>query len=266
MDFRYKVMRNLVRSFALITMAVWLVSSSLEAAVLHAIIVCDTTADNIGSSVEADLRKIHLEVSRIAANTDLTLNEKKFSSREVNENVLNYIESQTFSSDDVVFFFFSGHGYRTDSKQGNIWPYLFFTPIGKGVDFSTISQSLAQKQPHLMIAIADCCNNVIPEFFAPPTLKKKHLALALTNNLLVQNYRELFLNHSGSIIISSSKPGELSWGTRSGGIFTLAFFESMDKEIHGSQQADWQVILSNASLKVIKRDLGQTPQFEIVLD
>ena len=44
-------------------------------------------------------------------------------------------------------------------------------------------------------------------------------------------YRKLFLESSGICIASGSVPGEVSWATPKGGIFTSAFLESLKKEI-----------------------------------
>jgi hypothetical protein len=249
-------------SFFRCFVAIGIFCGSAEAANIHAIVVCDTLADSIGASVTEDLKKVHQELVKISANTHLKLQEKQFTSKDVNGKILDYIKHQTFGNDDVVLFFFSGHGYRTDTKHNNIWPNMYLTPENIGIDFYLVVKTLAEKEPRLIIAIADCCNNIIPEEFEPVKIKRTEFYMGASSQVVRRNYQNLFLNHSGTIIMSSSKPGEYSWGTRRGGLFTLALFESLNKEILSPQLADWYVLLDRASLNVVKRDLSQTPQYE----
>lgn len=257
---KYKVCFTLF----LFCFTLFLRQNSVEAANLHAIIVCDTQADTIGTSVEADLLRVQQEIVKISQNTGLETKLKIFQKNQVNDHILSYLDQQTVAADDVVFFFFSGHGYRTESKGANFWPNLYFTPIKRGVDFYQVTQSIVEKKPRLLIAIADCCNNILNEEYAPPLLKKSGLALrAQSKNYTKINYQHLFLKKKGVILVSSSEPGEFSWATKSGGLYTLAFFEALNKEVNASHLPEWSVILDNASLKVMRRDIGQTPQYEL---
>lgn len=260
------IIEKSLKTFTLSFTAIWLLSSPIDAANIHAIIVCDTLAENIGDSVEEDLKIVHRELVKISNNTNLALREKQFLGENVNEEILIYLENSTFQSDDVVVFFFSGHGYRTDTKYENRWPNLFFTPTKIGVDFDLIVKIMEEKKPRLIISIADCCNNIIPDESAPTTISKREFYLGVSMNFVKRNYEELFLNQSGSIIMSSSRPGELSWGTRYGGLFTLTFFKSLNKELLSSQSPDWTVLLDRASIQIAKKQsLNQTPQYEVNL-
>jgi len=228
-----------------------------EEQTLHAIIVCDTLASNIGPSCAADLNLMQREAKAIAKQSGMTLSELIFQKKSVNRTLLERIDEYPINSDDTVLFYFSGHGYRTPSKGDNIWPNLFFTSERRGVDFYAIVQRLRQKGPRLLIAIADACNNLIPDPFAPPLLVK--------GNRVRRNYKMLFADSSGSILISGCLPEQYSWCTRQGGIYTRAFLLSLHIEVH-AKEPDWQVLLERASLSVMKwEELNQTPQFELSL-
>lgn len=262
---RKSTFRHFFFFLSIISFALFLQQTSADAASLRAIIVCDTQADSIGKSVAADLTKVRQEVLKVSHYIGLEAKLSIFEKNNVNESVVSYLEMQEVDPDDIVIFFFSGHGYRTESKVGNIWPNLYFTPINKGVDFYQIIQIINQKNPRLLIAIADCCNNVMEENYAPSVLKNGNLALRTNRkDYTKHNYQTLFLKQAGTIIVSSSEPGEYSWATKSGGLYTLALFESLNKEVMTTPVADWRIILDNASLKIIRRDIGQTPQYELL--
>jgi hypothetical protein len=118
-----------------------------EATNLHAIILCDTTADNIGFSVEADLKRVRLEIQKIGNFTDMQIKESIFIGHNIDNDLLQKLKGLEIEPDDVAIFFFSGHGFRTDSKQDNIWPNLYLSPINRGLDFNLIITTLEEKKP-----------------------------------------------------------------------------------------------------------------------
>lgn len=238
----------------------------IEAKTLHSIIVCDTFAHGISHSVKADLKKVREEIQIAANHTGLSIQETLFSDHNVNEEIIQWLEESSFNTDDVVFLFFSGHGYRTVSKIESDWPNLYFTPARKGVDFYRLIEILEKKNPRLIIAIADCCNNVLPEYGAPPKIKDPFYALSYKKPSVKKNYRSLFLKTKGKIIASSSIPGQHSWGTKIGGLFTVTLFHVLKEETKRSFTPSWDAIFHQSVMFVHDRALGQTPQFELSLD
>lgn len=240
-------------------------SFDAEAATLHSIVVCDTTADNIGSSVEADYGILKRELRAIAMITEMDFKETSFTGLDVTGNILTAIAEMSFGSDDVVFFYFSGHGYRVASKGNNQWPNLYLTPTRRGIDLLEVVTILQDKQPRLLLAIADCCNNVIPEKYAPILVTRKARALMMKAPSVKHNYQQLFVHCSGRIVISGSIPGQTSWCGNNGGTYTIAFFHSLNQEAYTFSKADWRVVLDRASLNVINEDKDQMPQYELFL-
>lgn len=257
------ITRPLINKLWSLALAIFLVGGVLDAASLHTIIICDTLANNIGESVEADFNRVRAEMHRIAYYTKLNLRETLFIENEVDTKILATLKNYSIEKEDIVFLFFSGHGYRTESKKDNVWPMLYFTSEGKGVDFYKLTEVLQAKRPKFFIAIADCCNNVLPEAYAPPLIKGEIEFLNARKPRIKSNYEKLFLQSRGSIISSSSAPGEYSWASRSGGLFTMALFDSLTHEIHAATPG-WETLFSRASATILERDnLGQTPQYQL---
>lgn len=241
---------------------------NVDGAKLHTILICDTHADNIGSSVEADLRNFRNETHRIAQNTTLELSEKLFIGQEVNKEALAFIADLSIDADDAVIFYFSGHGYRPSnvSPEVNQWPHLYLTPADKGVDFLEVAERLMHKNPRLMLVVSDCCNNIIPEMYAPTTMPIPAETPEARGANRKRNYNKLFQESTGYYIITSASPGEFSWGTLGGGIFTNAFLRSLKLAADSHNTADWIAILDRASLYVVNNSEidNQTPRYEYV--
>lgn len=233
----------------------------LQAKEIKAVIICDTQAANISDSVKADLAILEKFIAKLSENTGVKVSKQIYTANDFDEEIKNSLSSIQISSDDTVFFYFSGHGYRTPGKGNNQWPNLFLTPLKKGLDFKEIINILQKNEPRLLIALCDCCNNIIPDAYAPPLIESQiYRGVKLAN--LKKRYIKLFLETKGTLIISSAMPGEYSWGSNIGGIYTNAFFNSLYKEIKNHTPTDWHVILSMTGNNVAKQDLGQTPLIE----
>ena len=238
-------------------------SSLCDAGEIKAILLCDTKAQNLEKSVASDLKNWQAELQRISSGTGLPLVLYTFTNEKAGKPFIAQLKEISIQEDDVVLFYFSGHGYRTNSKNGNQWPNLYLTSDKIGIDFYAVFESLSAKKPRLLIALSDCCNNVLPEKSAPPVVPihaYKHLKPAAYQQA---NYKKLFLKTKGTILIGSSTPGEFSWGTQSGGLYTLAFLKFLLEDVSSPKPADWHVILDKAAKQVVGRDLGQTPQYEL---
>jgi hypothetical protein len=223
---------------------------------LHVILITDTLAPGIEQSVKADLTTLQNKVKIIANYTGLNLKETVFVGESLTTGtVMSALNEMIFESEDVVIFYYSGHGYRAYSKKNdNPWPTLFFSKENRGIDFYSLTELIMQKKPRFLLSLADCCNNIIMDGFIPE-VKVSDFSMRTLNTFsmeerLRQNYTALFLKSKGTILISSSKTGEFSWGTKYGGLYTQAFFEFLDAEVKGFQEPSWNAILQRAAYEV----------------
>lgn len=242
-------MRNTI--FAFILTLVTLTPYSGEAANLYTIIVADTSADNIGDTVETDLNNVQTEMDKVAAYTNLEQVKIIFKDANVlTDNVLSTLKTLDIHDDDVIFFYFSGHGYRTNSKDGNPWPNLYFTWSNKGIDFDYATNILKSKNPQLLITIADCCNNFIDESWAPLEAKSFALFARPDENKIRKSYQKLFLETHGVIQASGSQVGQYSFCNFLGGFYTNAFFRNLKLQVEGNHEPSWQIILDRAAYDI----------------
>lgn len=233
---------------------------SLNAASLHAIIVADTLDKNIGRSVAFDLENIQAEVRNIAFYTELELKETIFKDDQVlPSQLLQAIDQLEINEDDVIFFYFSGHGFRTEKKGETPWPNLYFCSVDQGIEFDWIGKKLENYHPRLTIMMADACNNFIPKPIAPPLMRKS----IIRESLIKDNYSKLFLECKGILMITSSLAGEFSFATKSGGLFTRAFLQHFHSALEGHSEADWFSILEHTSDQIGRR---QHPDFRMYFE
>ncbi|ADI37631.1 putative uncharacterized protein [Waddlia chondrophila 2032/99] len=234
----------------------------LEAATLHTILVGDTMDESIGDSTVMDLFKMRRQMEKVAKYSGMEHHQVKISGYEVlADNILGALDLLQCGEDDVVVFYYSGHGYRTESKEGNPWPNLYFSIESKGIDLSHIRDLLEAKNPRFLIVIADVCNSFVPDEFAPP-LMQKFWSCSAIEEIAAANYRSLFLETSGTLMISSSEVGEYSWGTMKGGLFTVAFLQNLEKTAESDSYPEWELILDKTAQAI--SDV-QHPQWDLNL-
>lgn len=240
-----------------------LIIGRLQGGDLFSIILCDTEAGNISDSIVLDLKYMRNEVARIQSYTQMRLIETIFEGDALYPNeIYNFLEGMAFNPDDVVIFYFSGHGYRTPSKGSNPWPNLYFSVAEQGMDFFDVTELLRAKNPRLLLSMCDCCNNSIPDNAAPDVYEKEWMSESMDSQIR-ENYKKLFMDTSGLIMVRSSDVGEYSWCNAKGALYTLAFLESLKSYIRNSKNVTWEAILSDASLRVLKH---QTPIYELAID
>ncbi len=201
------------------------------------------------------------------------------------------------SRDDVVVFYFSGHGYSyADDKK---WKYPQLdtrNPIvdemyNKIKDYNELTLNLAEivglmlllRGARITIGIGDCCNSII-SFKRPPKLEE---TMKGTNELFTNKVKtitkKMFLdaNNFVTILISSAQQGQPAVSDPSiGSIFTHCFAKELAatiaKEPKGSRYLPWPKLLKTSSSKAFKASKGydvgggkagkQKAVFEIFVD
>ncbi|MBA3602591.1 MAG: caspase family protein [Parachlamydiaceae bacterium] len=245
----------------------------LDAATLHAVLVGDTNDQALGKAMKINIDNMHQELSRAADLTGLELNVVMTYGKSAKpQQVIKQIEQLEVNPDDVVIAFFSMHGYRTHDKSSQ-WPNLFFGEDYTGVELDYIVNSIREKNPRLLIALADSCNvyvngGQIKTLDSPSALGAQYFMKSYEK----QNYKKLFLDSSGVIIASGSLPGTSAWGVNNVGSFmTMGLLESLQEVVKRKSNAAWEDVFSQLEVRVgtYMKSYGskiiQTPQYVIDL-
>ncbi|MBL6927977.1 MAG: caspase family protein [Rhodospirillales bacterium] len=216
------------------------VTAPAGAATLHAIFVIDTDDKSIGQMVARDLSVVGDEIQRVAQATGMTLSDRVFKGRDFTiDNVKNAVNSVAPGPDDVVFFYYSGHGFRTPPKKSD-WPYFYFHS-DRVIDFGWVADTLRNKGARLAISLVDACNNVVNV-----QVREEQKGIPASASKAAAGYKELFLRYRGYVNGASSIPGETSTATGSGSLFTLSFLKALRGEI-AQAQPTWKSLMDNAA-------------------
>lgn len=233
--------------FHLFLVIAFLIQGNVEAAKLYAFLVCDTHASNIEESVEADYYNMKKELKKICKDTHLKPRFRKFTGNRVSADIMESIEKLKVKEDDVVVFYYSGHGMRFSSQE-DPFPVLDFEYGDYVLSQWDITQEIMSKNPRLVLSITDCCNNFIDKWFFSGSKKERR-----------KNLRKLFLDSSGTYIATAAQPGEYSFGLngdwsavdlKQGGFYTNAFLSTLKEEV-GKENPDinWNLIFELATLR-----------------
>jgi hypothetical protein len=234
---------------------VWL-GLPVSAATLHAILAGNTLDDYIGPAVTQDLEQFRQELQIIAEATEMLVRRVELTGTQLRKSTLiDTISGLQPAPDDAVLFYFSGHGFSLQAKDK--WPYMAMLD-DEALDEKWVFDTLAATQPRLLLAIADSCNNLIPEAYAPDVSVERRFKRSGDAR---ENYRALFLHARGAILASSSQHNEVSSTLKNGSAFTRQFFSALHNAVASSRQATWQDVMDAAIRPILIEGQYQHPQY-----
>jgi len=230
----------------LIFIGSFILPSLSEAATLRAVLMGDTN-DRLGYLIEKGLREMEQEMHTIAAYADLDLDityvqGKDFSS----QNILNTLQNLEVDEDDLVFLYSFSHGYR-EKQTATPWPSIHIPSddswTGEGIDQLVLTEILQEKNPKLLISMVSCCNSYTDDWCKPKRIERSTRFILRNPELVKQNYRHLFTECKGTIIISSSTPGKYSAVDADCGEYTLSAFLHTLRRKSQSETLSWQSLI-----------------------
>ena len=179
---------------------------------------------------------------------------------------LSEVRNLNVQTNDVVIFYYHGHGANLSYDKYDKWPSMHLSPIESNNDISTFLEhsrlrtELEAKcsNAKLVLCIADCCNG-----FA----FKQNTATSMETRYK-DNIKKLFTGFSGKkfIMISASKAGQLGYSASTGSVFGDYFREAIEY-YSATDNPTWESVLSRAQLQT-KNDNARgghdsEPQYEI---
>jgi len=258
----------------LLTIALYF-TCSLNAASIHAFLVCDTNAFNLEASTTNDYYALKGELEKMEHFTDMTLQLHSYLDEKANSQFIHDLIDLEVDEDDVVIFYWSGHGIN-DTSAGGLFPQLNLSEGEQNkIPHHFISEIIMAKNPRLILVIADTCNRYpIKRTALNPRssyiLRDKNIKPAQFNKEAIKAaYRNLLIKSSGTYLISSSSPGQYSKCTPKGGLFTKTFIDSLQYAVcHDSEDASWEALLAETIDKVesdeYHEEIPQTPQMSLI--
>ena len=128
------------------------------------------------------------------------------------------IQNLRCSPQDIVIFYYIGHGgrsYRTDANQ-HPWPKMWFSQDDpdKMIDLGWVHDQLKAKNPRMLLTIGMCCNGRqnLPSTLTPTFSGPEDDECYEFSPEERQYVKNIFTNTCGSLIATSATPGQLSGG------------------------------------------------------
>lgn len=224
----------------LFTLFAFLQFSYGYAASLHMMIVGDTTSNLTSQS----LKDVEFMKGRGKALADALKIPCTFSifmgKQATSKNVLAHIDSNPFDASDIVIFYFTGHGFRTEETFSK-WPNLLFSYDNQYIPLDEVVNRLYRINTQFSLVIADCCNNYMDRKPYPvnPTLFNFSRS---GHHSFHPKVVDLFKRSRGLLVISGAEPGGYSWANDEGGILTAAFFDALGFR-SGASTVNWDNVL-----------------------
>lgn len=224
---------------------------------LHFICIADTDDNKIGKSVTKDVNQMLDFVMSLASDIGIEDNLQPaivMMGKECNKrNLLTTIEEFKCANDDVVIFYYSGHGVRA-YQDASEFPQLCLGSSNQKdfISLEYVKEKIEKKGPGLAIILADCCNSYNSSVTPKETVMITARARASDKSSHDEGMRKLFLETRGSIIAASSRKGEVSWGSSYyGGLFTNGFLNEIDLYTSSGKAFDWQELMWRTRCRVV---------------
>ncbi len=248
----------------------FLLPANEQRPVLRALVACDTFSQNILSGSKADIFRIHKSLDAISSQLHIKLQLTTLTGSKLNShNVSHWLRSIPQATQDIVFFYYSGHGTRQLYDQGP-WPTLIF-PKKKNrfpqmYQGSSVHKYLQKRKARLSIIFFDCCNGMPSR--RPSNLLVRAFDPILTKKPALPGLRTLFLETGGIITASAASPGELATtfirGRLTGGVFTTGFIFAL-QQLAKTPQVSWtDVMQSTKSFSANITHGDQHPFYDIL--
>jgi hypothetical protein len=231
----------------------------------YLIIIANTNDASIGKSSQKDVAGITELFSALTKQTGITYVPVIVSGDAFNiGNTQKVLDTVKPSSNDILFFYYTGHGFRFEDDKSN-YPRISFRANNlqirpeNNLSVESIYKQLLGKGAWVTIVISDCCNEKLkaPVPFGMNMLQPRATGPAgLKVNY--DNFRKLFLpKQKSSIIIGSASPNQLAVGNPDlGGFFTNFFKRELMQSLYSNTgESSWWRISNNAADKTRKQSL-----------
>jgi hypothetical protein len=228
------------------------------------IIVANTLDPVIGEGCKKDINTVHSVFSSLGKHEEYLLSDIVIADKDYSmENVIEITESLRPGPNDVVVFYYTGHGFRFKSEQDKRSPQMDLqsAPATNKIQEITsntknlqeIFEIIKSKGARLNLVIGDCCNHKInfkPKFSR--TGSEALPVLTIPTKINDQVIKKFFCEPKSSILVSSADIGQLSIvDEEAGSIFTAHFAHVLCQHLHDENfdHADlkWEKLLHKAS-------------------
>lgn len=230
--------------------------------VLHLITVINSSDPEIGKNCEEDGIKVRGYFKKIADSVNIPIVITKLYGGSFNvPSVKNTIKNKKIGINDIVVFYYSGHGFRLKGDQGNPFPdmALYYDPqpswnhiVAKSYNLENVFNDIKVKNARLTIVLGDCCNTPINIRRSEVRDTAKAQAGPGYWAMNKQIAAKLFLETKASMIISAAEKGEEAKCSNTfSGFFTDCLINSIRLGLKFDTDLNWKKIILTTGNKTM---------------
>ena len=257
----------------LLILTCMLIVFAADAQTIHWIIFADTQDPNNGSEVR---NSVNVYTSQFIDRMNDAIIAKGYLPRQRTYSGSNFTEAKckevirslSCDKDDIVVFYYLGHGGRAQMvkeerasyNQKYPWPDLAFNKAGtnesiNGLTLNAIHNDLKQKGARLTVTIGMCCNAHSSQYKRHDMSTQSRRYKIVSKKFAKKVGQQLFLKSKGDVLVASAQPGQFSYGGSYGGqdvdCFTAALCEITDSYANNErgENVTWNSFLNEVSSK-----------------
>lgn len=237
------------------------INNNTSSSTLHLILVTNSNDATLGSGFAANHKKIRSLFKDAALASGMKVDIKEVIGDDFNkQNIASAVSSVTTSENDVVIFYYSGHGFRFKDQKSQ-WPQMDLRQ-GAYQDLATntlnidndVYKPLSKKNPRLLMVIGECCN--VDAGVGTPS-KTDPVTMAPAGNVFNNDMVRNLFSSKGKVLLATSKPYQSSWYYITyGGYFCNSFISSFLNDVgitSNKAQVNWKDIFNEAVSATKKR-------------
>lgn len=226
---------------------------------LFLIIAANTLDPDIGPTCESDRKATESTFKDLTEFLGIKLVSNVIYGNDYSKkNVETAIQSLNPSPNDIVVFYYTGHGFSmTDNHQ---YPHIALTAkqyesaTANSLNMEDIYSRIREKGARFNLILSDCCNSPIDNASAiiPVTVARTRTSQVGWD---LDNCKSLFLDPKpSSILMTAASRNELSCGLPAGGLFTQSLRSSLiDYFSKFHNNVSWSEVLTSIKNDTIKR-------------
>ena len=229
---------------------------------IYLLVVANSNDSSIGSSCYKDMTRMVHTFQDLAEYLDIKIYPTTiFGKTYTLKNIENAIAALHPSANDIVIFYYSGHGFRKEQTanrkpipyQKSRYPFLDFRAKPDddynfySMNLEDIYKKLDKKNARLTLVLSDCCNNVPGSTNSEGTPIPPPRGSGLDWN--EDNLRALFLNpkHTSLMATAADIGQRASSNNAFGGFFSYFFKTSMeDCFTNFKKNVTWDMVMKDA--------------------
>jgi len=228
----------------------------LAKSTLYLIQVTNSLDEKLGTGFSENHKMIKKFFSNAAQTCNINFKSIEIMGYNFNKtSVSKAIADFTPSPNDIVIFYYSGHGYRYDDQTSQ-WPRMLMVNNYQSIEEvhanslsldDDVYKPLSAKGAHLLLVFGECCNKSI----GPTPTVPNRIEMLGGDFILDPNAMKALFKQSGQLLLATSKPNEYTWYyPESGGIFGQNFVTEISREANFTNTSNkgvtWKDIIDNS--------------------